>query len=129
MVSEMIDKNSVGYKIALFRLTLFYEKLKDKLTFLAMFLAIVLVLYGVTFEVKYKSYPVLSVREVTGRDPIHRLVVVQLEDRQRAIRTSDPYLTVRTGDMVCVAQRKVLLRRWARYYLEVPNFCRSTEIR
>ena len=81
--------------------------------------------YDLVTGVTYRRVPVISVAQVPGYDMAERLVVVDLGDRRRAIRTGDPLLWVEAGGEACVAERYYLLRRWRRHALELPGYCRG----
>lgn len=87
------------------------------------FVGIALFRWDVVTEVEYREALVLEVIQVPGKSMSDRLVVVDLGDRPWPLRTSDPYLRLREGEQACVAKRRMLLRRWQRYSLELSGYC------
>ena len=79
--------------------------------------------YDLQVGIEYRRGSVLQVMQVPGKDMASRLVVVDLGDRQRAIRTADWMIHATPGASVCVAQRTMLLRRFTRYSLALPGYC------
>lgn len=90
-----------------------------------MFVVAALFYKGVVLDVEVQKVEVLSVTQVPGGDLSERLVVVDLGHRTFPIRTSDRLLIVEPGSVSCISKRHLLFRRWERYALELPGFCRS----
>jgi len=83
---------------------------------------------GLVLDVKYKNVPVLHVIQVPGGDMNERLVIVDLGHRTYPIKTSDRLLIVTPGSLACVAKKYVLMRRWQRYSLALPGYCRQIPV-
>lgn len=90
-----------------------------------LFIVIALVTKGLVFDVTYQKVRVIQIIQIPGEAMSDRLVIVDLGDRQRPIRTSDRLLRLEVGDMACVAKRKVIFRRWTVYSLELSGYCRN----
>lgn len=89
----------------------------------ALFLAAVMAYHGVILGVEYRRGVVLDVIQVAGRADTERLVVVDMGDYSRALRTSDWMIRTEVGGAVCVARRSVLGRRWIIHALALPGYC------
>lgn len=90
-----------------------------------LFIAIAIALQGVLLKVEYSWVPVVNVQTVAGQDARHRAVLVQTAKRMRLIRVSDPFIRTKQGQLVCLARRTLLARRWLRYSVVLPGYCRS----
>ena len=90
-----------------------------------LFVCMALVYQGLVLNVEYQTGQVIDVHQVPGENAMSRLVVVDLGDRQRALRTSDWLIATETGQAVCVSKRHVLLRFYEIYRLELPGYCRN----
>ena len=89
------------------------------------FLLIALIRWDILTAVTYQRAEVFGVVPATGKNMIDRVVFVRIGDWQRGLYTSDPYLNVVVGGQACVAVRRMLLRRWLRYAVVLPGYCRS----
>lgn len=85
--------------------------------------AVALVRWDQVTSVSYRRVPVVSVQQVPGGDMVTRAVVVDLGERQRLVRTSNWMIRTRPGEQVCIAERKLLLRRYTRVSLALPGYC------
>ncbi len=83
-----------------------------------------LVQSGMTYDVEYRWARVKSVQPIAGQDSYHRAVVIELPERDRLVRTSDLLLQFQEGDYVCISKRARLGRRWIRYGIDLPGYCR-----
>ncbi len=82
-----------------------------------------LIRFDLTVAVSYRAVPVMAVQSVPGYDAGNRLVAVDLGENHRVLRTSDPYVIARQGQLVCVKETRFLLRRWTTYALSPAIFC------
>lgn len=89
------------------------------------FIGIALTFNGLVLDVTYQRARVLEVIQVPGQDATERLVLVDLGHRHFPLRTADRLLHIDKGQLACVSQRHILLRRWKRYRLELPGYCRA----
>ncbi len=87
--------------------------------------AIYIVQTGLTFDVEYRWARVKSVQPIAGQDSYHRAVVIETPERDRLVRTSDLLLQFQAGDYVCASKRTRLGRRWIRYGIDLPGYCRG----
>ena len=92
----------------------------------ALFFGIALAVYGLLLSVEYRWMKVLHVQNLTGKDVWSRAVLVDTPGRARLVLTSDRLLIVEKGAMACVSERRLISRRWLRYQLELPGYCRNT---
>ncbi len=90
-----------------------------------LFAGIALYQKGLLIDVEYQQANVIDVIQVPGETMSDRLVIVDLGQQNWPIRTSDRLLRVSKGEMACIAKRKMLARRWIRYTLVLPGFCRN----
>lgn len=93
-------------------------------------LAVMIIVAGVAvlrwdqvMSVSYRRVPIVSTQPIAGGDMAARAVIVDLGPRKRLVRTSDWMIRTRPGEQVCIAERKLLLRRWARVSLVLPGYC------
>lgn len=94
-------------------------------TFAGLFAVSAFLYKGLVLDVEFQRVNVVSVALVPGGDLSERLVVVDLGHSTIPIRTSDRLLIVEPGTVACVSKRHMLSRRWVRYALELPGYCRS----
>lgn len=85
--------------------------------------AVGLVRFDQVIEVSYRRVPVVRVDQVPGGDLVERAVVVDLGDRQRLVVTTDWMIRARPGVPVCIAESRLLLRRYTRVRLALPGYC------
>ena len=90
-----------------------------------LFTAIAIFVYGITIGLEYRWVKVIDIQQQAGRDMWSRAVIVDTPDRPRVLRTSDPLLYLEKGGYACISKRKIISRRWLRYYVELPGYCRS----
>lgn len=90
-----------------------------------LFLAIAVGLYGVLLSVDYRWSVVLDVQQVAGKDMSDRVVLFEADGRTRLVRTADRLVQVRKGGLVCISKRRMIARRWVRYGVALPGYCRS----
>ena len=93
----------------------------------AIFTCIAIAVLGITLSVEYKWFKVLDVQQRAGRDMISRVLLVDTPDRPRVLVTSDPFLRVEKGEFACISKRKLISRRWLRYGVALPGYCRSVQ--
>ncbi|MFD1341680.1 hypothetical protein [Litorisediminicola beolgyonensis] len=85
-----------------------------------------LIRYDMITHVEHSVGRVEDVLQLPGGSMAERLVVVSWgQSMRRALPTGDPLLHLRTGDRVCIASRRYLLRRWTRHAIVLPGFCRD----
>jgi hypothetical protein len=89
-----------------------------------LFMAIAVGLYGV-LSVDYRWSVVLDVQQVAGKDMSERVVLFEADGRTRLVRIADRLVQVRKGGLVCISKRRMIARRWARYGVALPGYCRS----
>ena len=92
----------------------------------ALIVALGIGLYGLfRFEMivgaEYRVARILAVQQVAGADLRDRLVIVDLGEYPRALRTSDWMLRTHPGQPVCVKRATYLLLRWVRHVLVLPG--------
>ena len=102
-----------------------FRRLQLALQGAALFAIAAIITHGVVVGVEYRRAEVLDVVTVPGKGDRHRLVVVDLGDYQRALRTSDWMIPTQVGGQVCVARRNVIGRRWVIHRLSLPGYCRN----
>ena len=86
--------------------------------------AVVFVLrHDMRVTVTYRPVLVVGVQVVARSGTFDRLVIVDLGDTKRGIWTSDPYIATPVGGRVCLEENRLLLRRWTRYALQMPQYC------
>ncbi len=93
--------------------------------FLAVFVAVGIMRFGVTYDVDYRWGKVLAVEQMVGKDIYARIALVEVEGESRRMFTSDRYLQMAPNQPVCVAKRTRLSRRFTRYTVELPVYCRT----
>lgn len=76
-----------------------------------------------TYDITYRWQTVVSVQQIPGKDLTERLVVVNLGDQHWPILTNSLYIFPKAGEQVCVAERKIVLRKRLRRSLEVSSYC------
>lgn len=86
-----------------------------------------LIRYDLITQVEFQKARVVSVQNIAGRGGHERFVTVELGKNRRVMRTGDWMLRTKPGGEVCVAKRQFLLRRWVRYRLALPFYCRNLE--
>lgn len=91
----------------------------------ALFMGIGIALHGILLSVDYRWHRVLDVQTIPGGDAFGRIVLVDAPDRYRVLRTGDHLLRVEKGERVCVAKRRMIAKRWVRWSLELPGYCRN----
>lgn len=96
-----------------------------RLALIALFLGMALMTRGFLLNVEYRWATALEVRQLPGFDVTTRAVLIETPERFRVLRTSDRLLVIHQGNKVCVSRRKLLARRWMRYGLELPGYCRK----
>ncbi len=74
-------------------------------------------------SVSYRRVPVIAVSQIAGQDMAARAVLVDLGERTRLLRTSDWMIRTAPGAQVCIAEHRLLLRRYTRYALVLPGYC------
>lgn len=117
--------DSRNCNIAKARLSAFLPRLLKKMALVG-FIAVAALFYkGLVIDVEFQRVEVVSVTQIPGRDMSERLVVVDLGHRSFQIRTSDRLIVIRQGEIACVSKRHVLTRRWLRYRMELPGYCRN----
>ena len=90
-----------------------------------LFLGIAVAVNGLLLSVEYRWMKVLHVQSIAGKDFWSRAVLVDTPGRARLILTSDRLLFVEKDTLTCVSERRLLSRRWLRYQLELPGYCRT----
>lgn len=90
-----------------------------------LFLGIGIALYGIVISVEYRWAKVLDVTTLAGRSVHYRAVLVETPERLRVLRTSDHLVRAEKGAQVCIAKRRIISRRWLRYSIELPGYCRN----
>jgi hypothetical protein len=91
---------------------------------LALFFGIALIRVDLVMEVSYQAARVERVQVgPVGRWHQQRKVIVRLGDAYRVITTSDPLIPTPVGDLVCVAETRMLLRSFTRYGLAYSVYC------
>lgn len=91
----------------------------------ALFIVIGLFYHGFIYEVRYRRVPVLDVVQSPGHDANERLVIIDLGDRTYPLRTTDRLIWVQPGERTCIAEQKLISRRWLKYQLAFPFYCRN----
>lgn len=91
----------------------------------ALFLGIAVAVYGLLLSVEYRWMKVLHIQQIAGKDVWARAVLVDTPGRARLILTSDRLLRTEPDTFACVSERRLLSRRWLRYQLELPGYCRN----
>jgi len=79
----------------------------------------------IILSAEYRIAQVLDVQPVAGADASERLVVVDLGDKQRALKTSDWLLQTKVGHSVCVRRAEFVVKRWVKHSLALPGFCKD----
>jgi len=97
--------------------------LLEAVTIMLLVGAVALVRWDQATSVSYRRVPVVSVQQVPGSDMVTRAVIVDLGARHRLVRTSDWMIRPVPGGQVCIAERKLLLRRYTRVSLALPGYC------
>jgi len=92
---------------------------------IGLFLAIAVACYGALLSVDYRWTVVLDVQQVPGRDMSDRVVLFDSDGRTRLVRTSDRLVQVRKDGLVCISKRRMIARRWVRYGVALPGYCRN----
>ena len=93
---------------------------------MALFVGFALIRFDLSLQVSYRQVPVVAVEQVAGRDQSNRRAVVDLGGARRAVWLADPYLWVSPGDIACLEERRMLVRRWVYRRLVLPGYCRGT---
>ncbi len=89
------------------------------------FTGIAVAYIGVVLNVEYRWMKVQHIQPLAGQSSWSRAVLVETPERMRLIRTSDPLLVLEVGHMACVSKQTVIARRWVRYGLALPGYCRQ----
>jgi hypothetical protein len=92
---------------------------------LGLLVAMAVALQGILLSVEYRWTTVLDVAPMAGRDASNRMVLIETPERVRVIRTSDRLVRIEKGAQVCISKRRLVARRWQRFDVELPGYCRS----
>jgi len=82
------------------------------------------VLHITTARITFRPVTVLEVRSFPG-EATERLVTVDLEPGQLALRTGDRLLWVEPGGRACLQERELFGGRWIWRSLVLPGYCRT----
>ena len=97
----------------------------SRLALIVLFVIIAIATRGILLAVEYRWATALEVRHIPGFDITTRAVLIETPERFRVLRTNDRLLVVHKGGKVCVAKRTLVARRWIRYGLVLPGYCRK----
>ncbi|KIN60497.1 hypothetical protein Z945_1471 [Sulfitobacter noctilucae] len=97
----------------------------QSLAAVGMFVALTIALHGLLLSVEYRWAEVLDVDTMAGRDASHRMVLFETPERLRVLQTGDRLIPIQKGAKVCVSRRRIIARRWLRYRIELPGYCRG----
>ncbi|MGC1497330.1 MAG: hypothetical protein WA790_16100 [Sulfitobacter sp.] len=96
-----------------------------RLALSVLFIGLAIATRGFLLGVEYRWATALEVRHIPGFEITTRAVLIETPERYRVLRTDDRLLVVQKGGKVCVSKRRLIARRWIRYGLELPGYCRK----